>query len=199
MGVLEQFSSRTRVKRISSICQQYLFPCLYQTPATSWSPDTQSPVFSRIKVSSSFQTYLISFQTYLISGWFHIISISYLASPISFLPGVISFPSHIVPAPISFLPSFILFKSHMLPALFHSWSPFPSPTESSWTLVDSTGLHRTPLDSNWTQFLLKSILVHPNWRTGSLVDSGGLHQTPPDSTGLGRTDSHGLALFGHEV
>src|SRR6266446_3043172 len=80
-------------------------------------------------------------------------------------------------------------------------SPFPSPTESSWTPVDSGGLHRT-------QFLLKSILVHPNWRTGSPVDSGGLqsswqsgglhwtavhlnsldstrlHQTPPDWGGL---------------
>src|SRR5713101_6206896 len=94
----------------------------------------------------------------------------------------------------------------------------------SWMVWESFSLpHRIQLDSNWTQFLLKSILVHPNWRTGSPVDSSGLqsswqsgglhwtavhlnpldstglHQTPPGSTGLGRTDSHGLALFGHEV
>jgi hypothetical protein len=97
--------------------------------------------------------------------------------------------------------------------IFLEWSPFPSPTESSWTPVDSTGLQ---LDS-----VPAKINIGPpkleDWQSGGLrwtpvqlairwtpldyspPESTGLHQTPPDSTGLGRTDSHGLALFGHEV
>src|SRR6266700_545133 len=79
--------------------------------------------------------------------------------------------------------------------------------------VESFSLpHSFQLDSNWTQFLLKSILVHPNWRTGSPVDSGGLqsswqsgglhwtavHLNPLDSTRLHRTppDWGGLIPMG---
>src|SRR5438105_13233883 len=86
------------------------------------------------------------------------------------------------------------------------FSPPHIPVGVRWTPVDSSGLQWTPTGLG---SLPDQIVVQPNYRTASPVDSTGLtvrrnppdstglHWTPLDSTGLGRTDSHGLTLFGH--